>query len=140
MGGARQVLTDSDIVEINRRMIKHFGGSFYEGDDNLLNPGSLEHVLEEIQGSLFGKEPFPSLFEKAAAICCRIIRNHVFHDGNKRTGMEACRIFLELNGYKMKIDREVIDMALSIATSQVEFEDVVQWLEERTRKIPDVNA
>ena len=137
MGGALQVLTDSDIVEINRRMIKEFGGSFYEGDNNLLNPGSLEHVLEEIQGSLFGKEPFPSIFEKSAAICCRIIQNHVFHDGNKRTGMEACRIFLELNGYKMKIDREVIDMALSIATSQVEFEDVVQWIKERTTKLPN---
>ncbi len=136
MGGALQVLTDSDIVEINRRMIKHFGGSFYEGDNNLLNPGSLEHVLEEIQGSLFGKEPFPSLFEKAAAICCRIIQNHVFHDGNKRTGMEACRIFLELNGYKMEIDRKVIDMALRIATSQVEFEDVVRWIKERTTKLP----
>jgi len=135
MGGALQVLTTSDIVEINRRMIKQFGGSFYEGDNNLLNPGSLEHVLEEIQGSLFDKEPFPSLFEKAAAICCRIIQNHVFHDGNKRSGMEACRIFLELNGYEMKIDREVVDMALNIATSQVKYEDVVQWIRSRTTKI-----
>ncbi len=135
MGGTFQVLTVSDIVEINRQMIANFGGIYLKSDSNLANPGSLEHVLEEIQESLFGYEPYPTLFEKAAAIAWRIIANHVFHDGNKRTGMEACRLFLELNGYEMRIDSQVVEMALDIATGKVQFSEFVQWLEQRTSKI-----
>jgi death-on-curing protein len=135
MDGTLQVLTVSEIVEINRRMIAEFGGIFLEGDRNLANPGSLEYVLEAIQGSFFGYEPYPTIVEKAAAICWRIIANHVFHDGNKRTGMESCRLFLESNGYAMRIDFEVVDMALRIATGEVQFPEFVQWVEQRTTKI-----
>lgn len=132
-----KVLTIEDIVEINRRMIGEFGGIFFEGDRNIANIGSLEHVLYEIQGYLFGHTPFPKLIEKAAAIAWRIIVNHIFHDGNKRTGMEACRIFLELNGYEMKIDSKVVDMALNIAKNKVNFNEFVQWLDSRTSRIKE---
>lgn len=116
-------------------MIERFGGIFLEGDQNLRGPGSLEHVLEEIQGSLFGFEPYPSLVGKAAAIGWRIIAGHVFHDGNKRTGMEACRLFLELNGFAMRIDCEVVEMALRIATGEVQLPEFAQWVECRTEPI-----
>ena len=37
-------------------MISKFGGIFFEGDNNLANPGSLEYVLEEInQVFLWGR-------------------------------------------------------------------------------------
>jgi death-on-curing protein len=135
-----QVLTLSDVAEINHRMIAKFGGIFFLANHNLANPGSLEHVLEEIQGSLFNYIPYPTIFEKAAAIGWRIIVSHVFHDGNKRTGMEACRLFLELNGYSMRIDSEVVDMALAIANSNVTFVEFVQWIGKRvTRNVYDGN-
>lgn len=102
-------------------MIAEFGGIFFNGDRNLADPGPLEHVLEEIQGSLFGHEAYPTFFDKAAAIRWRIITRHVLHDGNKRTGMEACRLFLELNSYAMRIDYDVVDMALRIVSGEVQF-------------------
>ena len=132
MGGTLQVLTVRDIVEINRRMIEEFGGVFFTGDRNLANPGSLEHVLEEVQGSLFEHEVYPTIVEKAAAIAWRIIRGHVFHDGNKRTGMEACRIFLDLNGYVMYIDFEIVKVAIRVAIGDMEFGEFVHWLKKRT--------
>ena len=112
-------------------MIAEFGGIFLAGDHNLANPGSLKHVLDAIQGSLFGHDPYPKLVEKAAAIAWRVIVGHVFHDGNKRTGMEACRLFLELNGYEMRIDHEVVEVSLRIVSRQIEFEDSVHWVEDR---------
>jgi len=132
MGGTLQVLTHSDIVGINRRMITKFGGVFFEADSNLTNRGSLDHVLEQIQYAIFGHESFGTIVEKAAAICWRIITSHVFHDGNKRTGMEACRLFLELNGYTMRIDSEVVQMALRIAEGKVHFAEFVSWVEYRS--------
>ena len=132
MVGTGKTLTVADVVEINRRMIAHFGGIFFEGDNNLANRGSLEYVLEEIHGSLYGQELYPDLFQKAALIAWRIIVGHIFHDGNKRTGMESCRLFLELNGHILKMDREIVDVALRIATHQIEFDDFVEWLKNRT--------
>jgi death on curing protein len=108
MDGISQLPSIADIIEINRQMIREFGGIYFEADRNLRNPGPLEHVLEAVQGSLFGKELYPSLSEKAAAICWRIITAHVFHDGNKRTGIESCHLLLEINGINMRIDRSAV--------------------------------
>jgi death-on-curing protein len=132
MGRTCEVLTLEDIVTINRKFIDAHGGVYFLGDDNLANPGSLLHVLEEIQGSFFGIEPFPSLFDKAAAICYRIIAGHVFHDGNKRTGMEATRLFMEINGYNFLIDFEVIDVALMIARGDSGIPQLATWIEARS--------
>jgi death-on-curing protein len=102
----------------------------------LRTPDHLEHVLVEIRGSLFGQELYPTVYEKAALLGWRIITGHIFHDGNKRTGMESCRLFLDLNGYDMRIDQEVVDVALKVATNEVKFEDFVRWVEERTTPKP----
>ena len=78
MGRTRQALGSKflefeEVVEINRRMVLTYGGFFVEGDDNLANPGSLTYVLQAIQGSYFGHNPYPTLIEKAAALAWRII-------------------------------------------------------------------
>jgi len=135
MVGTGKTLTVPDVVEINRRMISHFGGIFFEGDDNLANRGSLEYVLEEIHGSLYGQELYPDLFQKAGLIAWRIIVGHVFHDGNKRTGMEACRLFLELNGLVLQMDMEIVDIALKVATRKIEIEGFIDWLKNRANEI-----
>ena len=49
--------------------------------------------------SLFGEEIYPDIEHRAAAYMFYIIKNHVFHDGNKRTGLAAAVTFLEWNGY-----------------------------------------
>lgn len=124
-------LTMEEVIEINRQMVLTYGGFFTEGDDNIANPGSLSYILEAIQGSFFGYDPYPTLIEKASALAWRIITAHVFHDGNKRTGMEACRLMLDLNGYTMRIDREVIDIAIQICEKGVSFPNFVRWVESR---------
>lgn len=124
-------LTEEEVLEINRQMILTYGGFFVEGDDNLANPGSLRYILEAIRGSFFGHDPYPTLIEKASALAWRIITAHVFHDGNKRTGMEACRLMLDLNGYIMRIDKEVVDTAIQVCEKGISFSDFVQWVEDR---------
>jgi len=123
-----------EVIEINRRMIAAYGGIFFEGDDNLANPGSLMYVLEAIQGSLFGHCLYPTVIAKAAALAWRIIKLHIFHDGNKRTGMESCRLMLDLNGYVMRIDKKVVDTAIQIDGCSVSVADFIDWVEARVAK------
>jgi len=119
-----------EIIEINRRMVLTYGGFFVEGDDNVANIGSLEYILEMIRGSSY-YGLYPTLIEKAAALAWRIITTHIFHDGNHRTGIEACRLMLDLNGYTMRIDMDVPDVARQISQGQISFSNFVQWLEAR---------
>jgi len=67
MVGTGKTLTAADVIEINRRMIAHFGGIFFAGDDNLANRGSLEYALTEIHGALYEQEnPHSSVYFKKA--------------------------------------------------------------------------
>ena len=43
-------------------------------------------------------EAYPTLAEKAAVYCSRILRNHPLPDGNKRTAYDVMREFIDRNG------------------------------------------
>ncbi len=46
-----------------------------------------------------GVDLYPTLAEKAAALCFSLVMNHPFVDGNKRIGHAAVETFLILNGF-----------------------------------------
>lgn len=123
------------IIEINREMIDRFGGAYFQGNNNLQNPAPLSYILEAIQNPIYGKDLYPTIFKKAAAIGHRIICEHVFYDGNKRTAFEVMRLFLSINGYYLRIDSETIDEALDVAKGQVSIEDLANWLESKATPI-----
>jgi death-on-curing protein len=106
--------TREDIVRLNRRLVEETGGEFVP-PDNLMNPGSLEWVLEAIQYPLFGVDQYPTLADKAALLAWIIIEGHVFHDGNKRTGMATLISFIRLNGYQLDVSPdEIVEVALRV--------------------------
>lgn len=119
------------IIQINKDMIDRFKGASFQGPDNLRDPGSLSYILEAIQFPIQGQHLYPTIFEKAAALGHRIIRGHVFHDGCKRTGSEAMRLFLAFNGYYLPTDKETIKKALDIAEGRVTVKDLAEWLQAR---------
>jgi death-on-curing protein len=109
-------------------MIERFGGSFTEVNGNVIHPGALEAMLIECQGIYFGEEHYPSIIDKAAMLCWRIIKGHVFWDGNKRTGVQVCRAVLYLQGYILPFDEAMRDAALAIAKGELALEDFTEWL------------
>jgi|GEM_PF-306537 len=143
MDATCESLTVDEIVEINRRKIEFYGGIFNESCDNFLNKNSLLFILGEIHEIRFGAERYPTIIDKAAAVGWHIMAGHVFHDGCKRTGTEACRIILALNGFIMYIaknepDEELIDITERIADTRradrVSLEEFMEWVRQRTTK------
>jgi death on curing protein len=127
---ASQALTLKEIVEINRRMIQSFGG-FFVPPENFENRGSLEHALEKLDAVLFGQELYPTEAKKAAALGWTIIAGHVFKDGNKRTGMMSCALFLDLNGYQLLKgynDPEAMEIALLVASGEMNEAGFTEWV------------
>ena len=126
--------TRKDITNLNRYHIQHTGG-LHQGTENLLNPGSLEWVLEAIQYPLFGVDRYPTLVEKAALLAWTIVAGHIFYDGNKRTGMSTLKTFLRANSYDIEAsDDELIQVALGIAGGGEEdysLGEFTQWIRNR---------
>lgn len=117
------------IVDINRRMVETFGGSFVP-PNNLLNHGSLDYILDAISGSVFGYELYPSLVEKASALGYRIIRGHVFNNGNKRTAIQATWEFLQSNGVQIYLDDSIKVLAVKVADHKGTYEEFLEWVQQ----------
>lgn len=68
-----------------------------------------------------------------------IISNHVFSDGNKRTGLEAALLFLRLNGYTLPANPErfegvsngyIYQFTLAVAAGHHDLDAVRSWFAE----------
>ena len=60
--------------------------------------GLLGSAAARPQATAFGREAYPDLWSKAAALLQSVVKNHALVDGNKRLGWLATAVFLELNG------------------------------------------
>lgn len=96
-----------DVVLINEMSIEQHGGNFVP-PHNFLHEESLRYVLESVGAEMFGEPLYPSISDKAAVYMFNIISNHVFQDGNKRTGLEAALLFLKINGWRL-IDNDIVN-------------------------------
>ena len=131
-------LTRDDVVALNREAITQSGGTF-AGTENLENASALDYILEEVWTVRFGVDRYPSIAEKAAAIGFHIITRHVFHDGCKRTGLQACGAFLLINGYDFNFEpiEETIRFTLQTADSSSgqTLEEFTAWVVSRSTPI-----
>lgn len=125
--------TRDQLVQLNRRHLELSREEFIE-PDNLRSPDSVGWVLDAIQYPLFGVDHYPTLVDKAVQLVWIIIHGHVFHDGNKRTGMSALEAILRLNNYRLEAtDQEIEEIALRVAqgTEHCSREEFNQWLRDR---------
>ena len=91
--------------------------------------GLLEAALARPQATAFGKDAYPSLDAKAAALLHSLAYHHVFMDGNKRTAVIAVTAFLELNGYQVTWTHDAqYPYVLEVAQGQHAVPDIAEWL------------
>jgi death-on-curing protein len=80
------------VREIHQESLARFGGA-----DGVRDDGMLESAVSAPQASFGGKSVYTDAIEVAAAYLFYLCRNHPFVDGNKRTALGACLVFLRLN-------------------------------------------
>ncbi len=100
-------LTADQIIQINKATIRQHGGNFIP-PANILRAGALDYVVEIVQQTVFGEKVYKEVYEIAAAYQFYIVTGHVFQDGNKRTGLGAALVFLEINHYQLRPDMQPI--------------------------------
>jgi death-on-curing protein len=127
-----QYLAKEDVTYINQRPVAEHGGNFMP-PNNFLHEENLDYLLEAVQAEMFGEPLYPTISDKAAIYCYNIICNHIFSDGNKRTGLEVALAFLKLNG--MRLDQAIpnsklYDFIIKIASGQSSLEEYRTWFSE----------
>lgn len=69
-------------------------------DAHPTQPGLLDSAMASpINNKLYGEE---NLFQLAAILSEKIIKNHAWQDGNKRAALIAVNTFLKVNGFKLQ--------------------------------------
>lgn len=117
-------LTLSEALELHRRIIGQSGGAL-----GILNLGSLESALAQPRMTFGGKELYPSVVDKAAALGFSLIQNHPFLDGNKRTGHAVMEIFLFLNKFEIQSSVDEQErIVLQVASGEMNREAFTVWL------------
>ena len=143
-------LTENDIVHINERTARAHGGKF-EPPTNYLHEEALVYLVEAAGSEVFGAPMYPSPSDKAAHYMFSIISNHVFQDGNKRTGLQAARTFVQLNGgaFHKKLKAVEVDgrrvpsegkgtkdiwfyLTMEMAAGAVSLEETREWFKRNT--------
>jgi death-on-curing protein len=114
-------LTKDNILTLYKIMVDNTGGTIGIRDTSLL-----ESALNAPFQTFGDEELYPSIIEKASRLCYGLIKNHPFIDGNKRIGVYAMLVFLELNNLNLNFsDEEIINIALKTADSTYSYEDIL---------------
>jgi death-on-curing protein len=85
-------LTVEAVKAIHAEVLAAHGGAAGIRDETLL-----ESAVAAPQASMMGQPLISDPIEIAAAYLFYICKNHAFVDGNKRTALAACLVFLEEN-------------------------------------------
>jgi death-on-curing protein len=119
-----------EILRLHHQIIEDYGGSHGVRDE-----GRLESVVEAPLQEAFGTEQYASLFEKAAVYLRNIIGDHPFIDGNKRTALTVCGVFLLRNKHMLNAKPIVLeDFTVSIANDHLNILTIAAWLEAHTKQ------
>ncbi len=117
-------LSVPQIVLMHSALIKETGGMDGIRDENLLD--SAVNAPFQTYG---GEYLYKSLEAKAARLGYFLIKNHPFVDGNKRIGMLAMMVFLELNGAGLNCtDQDIVETGLKIAAGEMDDKELLEWI------------
>ncbi len=85
---------------------------------------------------VFHYESDADLSQLAAAYGFGLVRDHPFSDGNKRAGFLAILLFLDLNGWELRVEQaEAIQTILQLAAGKVSESELPRWIREHARRV-----
>lgn len=121
-------LTENQILQMHKLLIQETGGS-----EGLKGRNLLDSALNLPFQSFDGEDIYKTIRAKAARLGFSIINNHPFVDGNKRIGILAILVFLDINGIEVICtDEELIELGLGLASGKINYEELLNWIIEKS--------
>ena len=121
-------LDADEVILIHERILDRFGGA-----RGLRDWGLLDSAVNRLRATFAGKDLYPDIFTRAAALGHSLILNHPFVDGDKRTAWEAMRTFIEENRYLLQAEHdEIIELMLKIEDKSLGVKHIALWLKDHS--------
>ena len=118
--------TVEQIVRLHAKLIAKSGGA-----DGVRDVGLIESAIMRAAAGYADYDVYPTIVQKAAAVCCGLVGNHGFIDGNKRIGVAAMLLILRKNGIMIQYtQQELIKVGLDLAQGLITVEECAHWIEQ----------
>ncbi|WP_258232071.1 type II toxin-antitoxin system death-on-curing family toxin [Priestia megaterium] len=126
-------LTIDQVIEINKRMILMYNDNEQIG---VKDRGLLESAVYKPQQTLFEKDAYKTIYDKAAVLLHSIAKNHAFYNGNKRTALMSMIVFLYTNGLKFTMsDSKADEFVVRIVKNEFTLETIAEFIEAHTESV-----
>ncbi|MEK6543608.1 MAG: type II toxin-antitoxin system death-on-curing family toxin [Elusimicrobiota bacterium] len=123
-------LTASEALFIHSAIIDETGGSH-----GLRDMGLLESALARPKQTFDGRDLYPTLHLKAAALATSLIKNHPFVDGNKRTAVASMAIFLKANDFILNCtNTELLRFTDLLVAGSLDIGHAADWIKQNTTR------
>ncbi len=127
-------ITIDEAETLHLTSIKQYGGLA-----GIRDQGLLESALAMPRQGLGGEFNHEYPFEMAAAYMFHICRNHPFVDGNKRTSLACCVVFLRMNGWTLTASEDdIADRVVSVAEGKLDKGELAAWIERNVQARPSI--
>ena len=91
--------------------------------------GLLDSALHRPTATLWGRDAYATIDEKAAALLDSLVRNHPLVDGNKRLGWLATLVFLDINGHWIEApDDDAYQLVMAVAAGELSLKETAEAL------------
>lgn len=120
-----------EVLLIHERVLVKFGGA-----SGLRDWGFLDSAVSRPRATFEGRDLYPDLFLKAAALAHSLLLNQPFVDGNKRTAWAAMRTMMEENGCFLRVhDDEIVELMIQIGDEHLDVPTIAAWLAKRATRV-----
>lgn len=90
----------------------------------------LHSAVERPKATYAGRDLYPTIWAKAAALLQSLCMNHPFTDGNKRTAWTMTHKFLWMNSYILRSARfEAADFMIRVDNEKPDLKEIASWLQ-----------
>jgi death-on-curing protein len=124
---------------INIEIVKYFHSILiveFGGSNGIRDLNALQVAIQRPYSTFDGKDLYPTIYDKAAALVESLVKNHAFIDGNKRIGYVMLRFFLMESGYDLSASQtDKYNFILKISKGDLDFEGIKEWIVRNARKI-----
>jgi len=113
-----------EVLEIHRDQIARYGGR-----PGIRDAALLSSALAMPSAGLSGVYLHADLIEMAASYVFHIVKNHPFVDGNKRVGVVAALVFLDLNGIDVRVpEADLYELIMGVARGETSKSAIAELL------------
>ncbi len=117
-------VSEQVVRAVHQRQLAEHGGGEGVRDESLL-----ASTLNRPKNLFDYGAPAPDLAALAAAYAHGLYRNHPFVDGNKRTSLIICQLFLKLNGAALTAPpMEKYTTFMKLAAGQIGETELADWM------------